>query len=292
MRMAKFTDWNNISHRSVIDQVLIYPIIGLFLLCLFFLPCQLSAQQDTSYQLLREMETNAIFFNSDKLLQSYLVSPKNELIKYDAQGKEAFRYNNNYLGKLKLIDATNPFNLLLYYPDYQTVITLDRTLNETGEINLFDLGIINVQAIASSNDNNVWIYDDALFKLKKMDQNGRVLVESNDLSLLLNSAPRPAQIKARENWIYINDPEMGILIFDNFAQYHKLLPFKQVDYFQIIGEQFIYSQEGILYNFNLKSLLSNNILLPQQAKQAKQLSFQKDHLFILKEGQLKVYQFK
>ena len=91
---------------------------------------------------------------------------------------------------------------------------------------------------------------------------------------------------------YVNDPEMGVLIFDNFAQYHKLLPFQNVDYFQIIGEQFIYSQEGVLYNFNLKSLLDNKILLPQRLKKAKQLSFQKNHLFTLTEGKLQVYNFK
>lgn len=249
-------------------------------------------QSDTAYTLIRDVATNAVYFTSDKLQQSYLVSPSNEVIKYDAQGKEVFRYNNNYLGQLKLIDATNPFNLLLYYPDYQTVITLDRTLSETGEINLFDLNIINVQAIGSSNDNNVWIYDDAAFKLKKIDQNGKVLLESDDLSLLLNQAPRPIQVKARENWVYLNDPELGILVFDNFGQYHKLLPFKDVAYFQIIGSQLIYAQREAFYNFNLQSLLTTNILLPTQAQNSQLISFQKDHLYILKDSVIKVYQFK
>lgn len=269
-----------------------YAFSCLLILVLSFFSHSSIGQADTAYTLVRSVKTNAVYFTSDKLQQSYLVSPSNEVIKYDAQGKEVFRYNNNYLGQLKLIDATNPFNLLLYYPDYQTVITLDRTLSETGEINLFDLNIINVQAIGSSNDNNVWIYDDAAFKLKKIDQNGQVLLESDDLSLLLNQAPRPIQVKARENWVYLNDPELGILVFDNFGQYHKLLPFKKVAYFQIIGSQLIYAQDENLYNFNLQSLLTSNIPLPTPAQKSQLISFQKNHLYTLKNGFLNVYQFQ
>lgn len=259
---------------------------------LWFSLASIQAQSDTSYTLIRSIPCAAKFFTTDKLQQTYLINAKNEVVKYNTSGTPIFRYNNNTLGRLHVVDATNPFNVLLYYPDYQTVITLDRTLNKTGEINLFDLDIINVQAIASSNDNNVWVYDDVSFKLKKINQNGQVLAESNDLSLLLGSAPQPAQIKARENWVYVNDPDMGILIFDAFAQYHKTLPFKNANYFQLIGDQLLYEQEGKLLNFNLKSLLTNPILLPTALKAADQFSFQKNHFYVLKEKQLDVYSFK
>ena len=268
--------------------LLSFAIVYLLLLNLPFV----HAQQDSSYTLLRSMASEAKSFTTDKLQQSYLINSKNQITKYSAAGQEVFNYNNNTLGNLHVLDATNPFNLLLYYPDFQTVITLDRTLNETGEINLFDLDIINVPAIASSNDNNVWIYDDAAFKLKKIDQSGQVLVESDDLSLLLGQAPRPIQIKARENWVYMNDPDLGILIFDGFAQYHKQLDLKNVTSFQLIGEQLIYAQAGKYYNFNLKSFLTKPVLLPKNIKPEAQLSFQKNHLYVLYDGVLKVYRFQ
>ena len=260
-------------------------------LCLIFHFSSI-AQPDTSYTLVQEMSTGAQFFTTDKLQQIYLVSPKNEIVKHNPTGQPIFYYNNNTLGRLHVVDVTNPFNILLYYPEYQTVITLDRTLNKTGEINLFDLDIINVRAIASSNDNNVWIYDDAVFKLKKIDQNGQVLLESDDLSLLLGKAPRPVQIQARENWVYVNDPETGILIFDAFAQYHKQLDFKNINAFQLIGEQLVYAQEDKYYSFNLLSLLSNPVLLPKDLKANDQVSIQKNQVYILSEGLLKVYRFQ
>src|SRR5690606_16861793 len=119
------------------------------------------------------------------------------------------RFNNNKLGNLQHIDATDPFNVLLYYPDYFTVLTLDRTMNITSEYDLTNLNLIEVEAIGMSNDNNVWLYDEVTFKLRKVDRNGQVLLESVELNLLLQYTPHPNFILERENKVYLNNPETG-----------------------------------------------------------------------------------
>lgn len=76
----------------------------------------------------------------DKLHQIYVITPDNNIIKYDENGDILYRYTNNYLGAPSLIDASNPIQILVYYPGLQTIVTLDVTLNEISRTNLVSFG--------------------------------------------------------------------------------------------------------------------------------------------------------
>lgn len=177
-------------------------------------------------------------FTTDALQQVYAVTPKNEVLKYSPDGQLLFQYTNNRLSELTFVDATNPFNVLLYYADYQVAITLDRTLNKTGEFQLFQLGLINPAAVAVSNDNHLWVFDEVNDQLKKIGPDGQVLTQSDNLSLLLGVAPHPTQLSIKGNFVYANDPALGILVFDAFGQYDRLLAIKGIQSLQATDEGF------------------------------------------------------
>ncbi len=241
------------------------------------------------FQLVTRIPVAAKFFTTDKLQQVYLVTPSNEVIKFSPEGKELFRFNNNTLGDLTFIDATNPFNLLLYYPAYQLAITLDRTLNKIGEFNLWNLDVANVQAVAMANDNGIWLYDDISYQLKKIDQNGNVLLQSDNLSLLLPTTPQPVALLARDNLIYANDPRLGILLFDNFGQYIRTYDLKEVDDFQVIDRRLIYRWQGELRAFDLQAFTDTTLALPPGTTARQQVRLQKDYYYVLKEDALEIF---
>ena len=122
---------------------------------------------NVAYSLQESIPGQFAYFTTDKLKRIYAVTDDNELIQYDSNGKELFRYNNNTLGELTYIDTSNPFNLLLFYSEFQTVITLDRTLSPTGNLNLLTTEVGDAAAVALSNDNQLWVYDAASLQLKK-----------------------------------------------------------------------------------------------------------------------------
>jgi len=265
----------------------------LVLLC-FSLPLKVMAQdEDSLYTLHLHLQESIRFFTTDQLQQCYLVTADNELIKYNDQGKLLFRFNNNRLGELAFIDATNPFNLLLYYPEFLTVIFLDRTLSPTGEYNLYDLDIIEVRALGLANDHNIWIYDDVSFKVKKINRNGATLVQSDDLSLLLGHGVQPNFIVERQNLVFVNDPEIGILQFDLFGQYVKTLPIMGLQSFQVHDSRLVYHDQvsGRLYSFHLESLATQKIALPQDSKLPEKVQIQKDRMYIQDGDQLMLYTF-
>ncbi|MBX2873623.1 MAG: hypothetical protein KTR30_16025 [Saprospiraceae bacterium] len=220
------------------------------------------------------------YFTTDKLKRIYAVNAANELIQFDSNGKELFRYNNNTLGELTYIDTSNPFNLLLFYPEFQTIITLDRTLNPIAELNLLTTEVGDPTAVALSNDNQLWIYDAASLQLKKLNAKGEVLLSSGDLSLGLPSPPEPEQIVASADRVYLNDPAKGLIIFNNFGQYLQMVPIRGITYFQVLEQQLIYRvKSGKLFSYNLQSLLTSPIDLANQTAKSRCVNIQSGLLY-------------
>ena len=266
----------------------------LFCLSLLFSSCStplkgqpVKASSQTTVNALK-----AKLLTTDKLQQFYLVDANNEVIKYNAKGKELFRFSNNQLGDLSHVDATDPFNVLLYYPDYLKVLTLDRTLNLTGEFDLQNLGLLYSQAVGMTNDNQLWVYDENVFKLRKVNRNGEILLESNDMSLLLDEEVIPNFVIERDNWVYLNVPNKGILVFDNFGRYTKLIPIL-TERFDIWQGHLVYQENEKLLAFHLRSLLIKELQGITALELGDQARLQGDRMFVARAtGGVEIFDIK
>ena len=252
----------------------------------------LFAQDSLRFQLEQTLPISAENFTTDKLQNVYILTPQKEVVKFNAKGQETFRYSNTYLDELPEMDATDPFNLLLYYPDYQTIITLDRTLSETARFELLDLQFFRVPAVAMASDNNIWLYDSEQFKLKKIKNNGEVIAESDDLSLLLSATPNPTFLVEREQQVFVNAPDIGILVFDIFGQYMQTIPITNLDAFQVLENQLLFRENGQLKSYHLRSLLTTNIALPGSTHLAKKIMLRKGKMYVLMEEKVFVFALK
>ena len=251
-------------------------------LWLFIAPVGLFSQQSPdSIRLLYQLPEKASYFTVDKLGQIYLATPTNEVIKYSPEGKELFRYNNNTRGDLTYIDVTDPFNVLLFYPDFQTVAMLDRTMNERALMLLYDANIIEASAIGLARDNNIWVYDQVTFTLKKIGADGRVITDSGNLSAILNMPLYASQIIARDNFVYVYHPSEGLFIFDNFTQFYNKIPYKDFESFQLIDDLVLFYKKNELLAYHNKRLQSYTIPLPDQAKQAQKVHYQDEQYYLL-----------
>lgn len=221
----------------------------------------------------------------DPLGQLYTVSGQNEITQYLADGSEGFRYNNNTLGELAVVDPSNPFSILLYYPNFQTIVLLDRTLNERGRIVLSKLGLLNIELAALANDNFIWVYDAAAFQLKKLDEQGNIDFTSDRLNLLLGRTPRPNRLIARHNRLLLNDPETGILLFDQFGRLESTLPVAQAENLQMINEQtLIYLKSGSWYRYDLRALQESPLDLTMPCAAGCTLLIGKEKMYWLAAG--------
>lgn len=241
--------------------------------------------------LLHTLPRTARSFTVDKLQQVYLVDEQNAVYKYSPDGKELFYYNNNTRGELGYIDVTDPFNLLLFYPELQVIATLDRTLNESGVLRLFSAGVVNATAIGLATDNNIWVYDQANFQLRKVGQDGQVLLASDNLSAQLIQAPQATQLTAQQNKLYLNCPEQGVFVFDNFGQFHQLLPYKHVREIQLLDSKVLLYQAERVRVYDLKTLQEHTLRDAIPTDSILQVRYQGNRYYQLTdEGKVAVYQ--
>ena len=222
--------------------------------------------------------------------QSYIVNDVEELIKYDANGIKLFTYFDRTFGKISYIDVTNPFQIAVFYEDFQTVVWLDRTLNPMSSVSLSNFGFFQINVFGVSSDSHLWIYDNATFQIKKINAQGEIMIESVELN---NQFPtlNPITIVEKNNRIYLNNPETGILIFDNFGQFIQLLPITNLTSFQIINNQLFYQKDNQLNRFHLKTLQHQVVDLSFQIGQKEQVLVQKNYWFWIKAAEVVIGNF-
>ncbi len=237
------------------------------------------------------IDQSAQFFEVDRLNQIYLVTAQNQLIKYDASGKRLFDFSDQTLGELTHIDVTDPFNVLLYYADYQTIVLLDRTLSIPKQLSLLDLDLFNVNVVALSRDNHIWLYDNNDFRLKKYNEQGRLLAQSVDLSLLLNVNLNPIDLKEVDGTVYLNDAALGILTFDLFGQFSSTIAIKGLQNIQIIDNKLIYEEDGVVKLFHLISNVEQILFELNKDIDLKAFRMNEDFYFVLSSKSLKVWKW-
>lgn len=98
----------------------------------------------------------------------FLITTNYQLIKFNAKGDSVAVFNNVKIWHPSLIDVSNPLRPLIYYKNFSTLLMLDRQLSLRNQINFRKGNIFSVSILAAAYDNNVWIFDEQDFKLKKL----------------------------------------------------------------------------------------------------------------------------
>jgi hypothetical protein len=61
------------------------------------------------------------------------------------------------------------------------------------------------------------VYDEGASKLKKIDDDGKLLLETPDFRLLFNEAPLIRNICDQEGFVYLYDPQQSVFVFDYYG---------------------------------------------------------------------------
>jgi hypothetical protein len=218
-------------------------VLLLLINCVLIIP--LSAQT-----LVATIELPFLVATTDKLQHLYVATTDFQVIKFDREGNELYRYNNNYLGLPGWIDATNPINILCYYPDLQTIVTLDVTMNEISRTNLVELGFFDVRGSCSSNDGHIWLLDGMDFRIIKINRNGQLLQKSENLMLLLGRMPRIESMQERQNKVIMTEEDGSVLLFDNFANFDRKIQLGNISSLQITDSLWYYIKSGEVYHYD------------------------------------------
>jgi hypothetical protein len=226
----------------------------------------------------------------DVLNNLYLVTAGNQLKKLNAHYDSLAVYNDvKKYGNPTLIDVTNPLKVLLYYKNYATVVMLDRLLSERNSINFRKQNIFSVKAIATSYDNNIWLFDEQDLKLKKIDEQGILLQETTDWRLIMNEVPSPGIIIDNNNFVYLYDSNKGFFIFDYYGTFKNNLPFLQWQNISVGANNLAGFSGNQYFSYQLQSLQLKTYTLPAFFKGYSSIKAMNGKIYLLKKEGIEIY---
>jgi len=291
---------------NILKKNQLYITIKIVLSCLIVLSCispstaqdlDVASEPDIAsepdpYTLIKRISVDAKVLSADNLQNLYVITGDGNIIKYNENGKELARFNEFSLGIPTHLDATDPFQVLVFYPDFMTIVTLNTTLNKMGTYELFDLDINFANNLCFANDGNVWIYDGSTLELKKYSHQGEVLQSSQSLSFEFEETVNPNFLLQRSNTLFLNDSLMGVLVFDLYGQYRELIPIKGLTNFQVVDNRLIYPNDNTLVAIDLAVFSAEKIVLPALANPMTDLiQIEKSRLYVGGETELLIYKY-
>lgn len=227
---------------------------------------------------------------TDNLGNIFIISPTNDIEKYDKNGTKLATANFKVLGNITSIDASNPFEIYVFYRDQNKILFLDNLLNLRGEVDLESIGISQIACMGRSADNQIWLIDMGDLKIKKYSKELKLISESAALNTLpFTENINPEKILDINNAILVLN-NGNIYEFDIFANYTKLKLADSVTNFQWYNEQILYKKNNGYFWFNPLNFTTQNISLPT-AIFTKNIRLEKERLYIITIHSLILYAY-
>ena len=214
------------------------------------------------------------------------------LIKYSPTGDSMFYYSNKLLGDIDQLDVTLALRPLIFYKNSNQIIITDNTLSEQTDqsIPLEQLNWQQVTRIAASfNNNKVWLYDQSNFELLQVNRQLNIEQRSGNLLQIINiDTIDVRQIKEYQSRLYLNNPKIGIHVFDLFGTYYNTIHLPDVDEFELYDEYIVSFRNDSLSFYNTITFSERMLKIPIENYQ--DFTLKNNLVYILKAGLL--YRFK
>ena len=132
------------------------------------------------------------------------------------------------------------------------MIFLDSRLSELQKnVDLFQEGFEQIALGATSHSNGFWLFDPVNFRLIRYNQELKRSHESLNLAQILKSEFQPTDMVEYKNNLYLADPNLGIVVFDIYANYVKTIPIKGIAKLRFGDDRIVYRSMSDWQAFNL-----------------------------------------
>jgi hypothetical protein len=245
---------------------------------------------DSSFKFVKSIKGKFSMANVDVLGNIYVITENNKLKKLNSNGDSVSTFNEvKKFGTVSFLDVSNPLKVLLFYKNFSTAVLLDRQLTFRLSINFKQQNIFKTKAIATSYDNNIWLFDDQDFKLKKIDATGSVILETSDMRQLFDEAPIPTTIIDYDNSVYLYDTQKGIFIFDYYGSLKQQIPLKDWKNIAVNNNTIFGITGDTLNSYELKTQVQKKFTLPTFFKESKSIIVQNGKVYLLKKAGIDIY---
>lgn len=244
-----------------------------------------------SLTLVNEFLVNAKTIQADEMGNIYVISPSNQLYKYNANGKILATLNYNYNGNITSIDASNSMEIYVFYKELNKVLLLDNNLAYRGEIDLTKLNITQAAAVARSFDNGIWVFDLGDLQLKKLNKEGVIFQSSGNIKQIAKTDFIPTYITDNTKQIMLCNDSI-CHIFDVFASLIKTLKQQKSISFQLGNDCVFETTTAGIKSIDIKMGFITPIAFFKQEEMVNDLKWSyvyKENIYLFKSNQISIY---
>ncbi|GAC1590990.1 MAG: hypothetical protein NVS3B19_11800 [Ginsengibacter sp.] len=263
-----------------------------FIILLCLIRSSLIFAQDSVLVIQKKIPLKVSLFTVNKIGELFIVDQENQLKKLDSNGDSVGVFNEvSKYGKLESVIADNPWRVLLFYHNYSTIVLLDKYLNTTSSLNLRKLNLLPSKT-AIAYDNNIWIFDQQDYTLKKIDESGKILQQSTDLRLILSGNFSIQKMIDRNSFVFLYDPQLGLYQFDHYGTLKNKFAFLFWKDFEIVGDNILGFDDNYFYISKLRSVNFFKYPLPQQLKGFSSVVVTNNKYYFLVKGVINIFSLK
>ncbi|RZS92252.1 hypothetical protein [Aquimarina brevivitae] len=166
-----------------------------------------------------------------------------------------YQFTDFTLGELTYVSILNPLKILLFYGNANTVVFIDKYLNEINRIDFNQIPLItNAHLVSPANDNAIWVFDNNTQQL--------VLLNSRTKKLILKTQPivgLPLYQYSNFNFCWLFTKEK-VYTFNIYGSLVEERANENFDCLQLFDEQFYVLSENKIFiyskDFKEKTALS------------------------------------
>ena len=245
-----------------------------------------------NFQTVKSIDAKNVWhITTDKLGNLYVADDK-VISKYDKDGNFLCSYSNYDFLNFRFIDATDPFKLMLFSSEFQTIRMLDSYFGTSGEINLSyypDMGLPYLAC--ATDDGNYWIYDRQNNLLRKIDTRGNVQITSSNLFLLSERNYIPSSLQCAGDWIVMNNEQEDLLLFDRFGSYFKGIRIDSSYFQQATDKQLFLIKNDTLIAFDFIRMTQKRVVTPPLFD-VMAIRIEQNRMYLLRQDAIEIVSFE
>jgi len=201
-------------------------------------------------------------FITDHLKNLYAIHGQT-ITRYNTEGAPMAQFTWTGFDAIDQTDPSDPFKILIFNQSSGSVMRLNNQLAPFSQpMNLPSLGIYSPMAICNSWDNGVWVYDQSLHELIRINATGSIDQRSGSINNLLPPGTEVTMLREHDFLVCMAAPDTGLLVWDKYANFLKLIPLKGVRKFQFHKDQIRFIQNNRLMTYNMQTLQNSSLSLP------------------------------
>lgn len=197
---------------------------------------------------------------------------------------KTFEYKNLSLGKIEKVDIQNPLKIILFYKNFNTIVTLDNQLNEIQKVNFSDYQKqIVVEATGMASQNRFWIFNNLTQKIGLYDYLNNDYFE---LTQAFQGNLKHYQTTFNDfQWI---DEQLNWFDCSVFGKIKNLGKVPDFDKIQMIDQNYLlFLKENNLFLKDLKT--QETQLLKKEDKTIESFFYSEENLVIFTNQQITIY---